>query len=90
MNITVYLIHLETKVAHSRHYIGQTRYLKRRIAHHRNGSGARFLAEAVRRGISFDVVRVWKNADGSFERKLKNRKNARRLCPTCKQKECEK
>jgi len=82
---TVYLIHLETPIAHSRHYIGWSRYFKQRIRHHRNGTGARFLAEAVRRGINFDVARVWKNADGNFERKLKNRKNARLLCPACRE-----
>jgi predicted GIY-YIG superfamily endonuclease len=90
MNGTVYLIHLDTPMAHSQHYIGCSRFLKKRIEHHRSGSGARFLLEAVRRGISFDVVRKWTNADRTFERKLKNRKNARKLCPVCKQKECEK
>lgn len=84
MNGTVYLIHLESPIAHARHYIGWSRFLKQRIRHHRQGTGARFLAEAVRRGIAFDVVRKWKNADGNFERKLKNRKKARKLCPVCR------
>ncbi len=84
MSGTVYLIHLETPIAHSRHYLGWTRFLKKRINHHRNGTGARFLAEAVRRGIGFEVVRKWKNTDGNFERKLKNRKNAPKLCPVCR------
>lgn len=85
MNGTVYLIHLEKRIAHAQHYIGWSRFLKQRIEHHRRGTGACFLAEAVRRGINFDVVRKWKNADGNFERKLKNRKKARLLCPVCRQ-----
>lgn len=80
---TVYLIHLESKIAHSQHYLGWSRYLKRRIEHHQNGTGAKFLAEAVRRQIGFKVVRRWKKSDGNFERKLKNQKNAPRLCPIC-------
>jgi len=81
---TVYLIHLHAPIAHAQHYIGWTRYFKERIAHHRNGTGARLLAEAVRRKIPFDVVRKWTNADGNFERKLKKQKNARLLCPECR------
>lgn len=84
MNGTVYLIHLASPISHAQHYLGWTRFFKKRIAHHKNGTGARFLAEAVRRGIKFDVVRRWDNADGNFERKLKNRKNARLLCPECR------
>lgn len=81
---TVYLIHLDSPISHARHYIGWSRYLKKRIDHHRRGTGSRFLAAAVRLGINFEVVRKWKNADGEFERKLKNRKKARTLCPVCR------
>lgn len=89
MNGTVYLIHLETPIAHSRHYIGWSLWFKQRIEHHRRGTGARFLAEAVSRGIGFVVARKWENCDRNFERKLKNRKKARMLCPVCR-KEIEK
>lgn len=86
---TTYLIHLESKIHHAQHYIGWSKFFKKRIEHHRKGTGARFLAEAVRRGIPFDVARKWENTDGNFERKLKNRKKARVLCPVCR-KESEK
>lgn len=82
---TVYLIHMDSKIHHAQHYIGWSKHLKKRIAHHRKGTGAKLLAAAVERGINFDVARTWKNADGHFERKLKNRKKARLLCPTCRQ-----
>lgn len=81
---TVYLIHLDTPISHAQHYIGWSMAFQKRFEHHLNGTGAKFLAEAVRRKISFSVVRKWTNADGHFERKLKNRKNARHLCPVCK------
>ncbi len=84
MKGTVYLIHLEIKIAHAQHYIGWAKWFSTRIRHHRNGTGAKFLAEAVRREINFDVVRTWENTDGNFERKLKNRKKARTLCPICR------
>ena len=84
MKGTSYLIHLEIKIAHAQHYIGWAKWFSTRIRHHQNGTGAKFLAEAVRRGISFEVVQTWKNTDGNFERKLKNRKKARTLCPICK------
>lgn len=87
---TVYLIHLDEKIHHAQHYIGWSKFFNQRIAHHRHGSGAKFLAEAVRRGIDFKVVRTWHNKDGKFERKLKQQKNARRFCPTCKQGEMKK
>lgn len=81
---TVYLIHLESPIAHAQHYIGWSQYLKQRVEHHRRGTGAKFLAEAARRGINFDVARKWKNPNRNFERKLKNQKNARRFCPHCR------
>lgn len=84
MSGTVYLIHLENPIAHAQHYIGWSRWFKQRLEHHRKGTGARFLAEAVRRGINFSVVRKWKGETGNFERRLKNQKNARRLCPVCR------
>lgn len=85
MKGTVYLIHLDEKISHAQHYIGWAKYFSKRIEYHRTGNGAKFLAEAVRLNINFEVVRTWKNKDGNFERKLKNQKNARRFCPKCKE-----
>jgi len=55
MNGTVYLIHLEIKISHAQHYIGWAKWFKERIKHHRNGTGAKFLAEAARRGIGLKL-----------------------------------
>lgn len=83
---TVYLIHLDTPIAgHAQHYIGWAKHLEARIAHHRAKTGARLLQVAVELHINFEVVATWEG-DRHFERKLKNRKNARRICPVCKKK----
>lgn len=39
----IYLIHFEQPYRHARHYLGYADHLAARIAHHRNGSGARLL-----------------------------------------------
>lgn len=83
---TVYLIHLSEPIAgRSQHYIGWAKYLPARIAHHKSGTGARFLQVAVQLHIAFDVVATWEG-NREFERKLKNRKKARMLCPICRHK----
>jgi hypothetical protein len=56
--------------------------LDRRLAQHREGTGARILAAAAARGIGFDVVRTWPGGR-DVERQLKRLRNAPRLCPTC-------
>jgi hypothetical protein len=84
----VYLIHLDSKLGSDHpkggagHYLGTTVDLDRRLAQHRDGTGAKILAAAAARGIGFDVVRTW--PDGrTEERRLKNHHNAPKLCPTC-------
>lgn len=92
--MTVYLLHFDSPISdhHTcQHYIGFANNIEARIAHHHNGtSGARLLEVAKQRGISFTVVRVWEKGDKKFERKLKNRHDAPRLCPICKKLRKEK
>lgn len=83
----VYLIHFEKPFRHARHYIGfveHARNLNRRLEHHRAGRGSRLLRAVAQAGISFEIVRIWAEGDRSFERKLKNRKEAPTFCPVCK------
>lgn len=83
---TVYLIHLAEPIAgHAQHYIGWAKHLEARIKHHHARTGARLLQVAVDLHIDFQVVRTWEG-DRHFERKLKNRKNARHMCPVCNKK----
>ena len=79
---TIYLIHLDTPIAHAKHYVGYAEDVDRRLAEHRSSTGARLLAVANQLGIPFRIVRTWVG-DRNFERRLKNRKNTPRYCPIC-------
>ena len=81
----VYLLHFSRPICPSRptrHYIGWTNDLDERIREHRRGKGSRLCQVARERGITFTLAEVW-NGDRRFERRLKNYKNAPRLCPYC-------
>ena len=84
-----YLVHLDQALGSShpkggaRHYLGTTIDLDRRLETHRAGLGARILAAAVERGISFDVVRTWPGGR-DVERQLKRQHAANRMCPRCR------
>ena len=83
--MAVYLLHLQSPLSnHARHYIGYAHDVQARFEHHKNGSGARMLRVCNERGINYEIVRIWKNGDKVFERKLKNCKNSSRFCPVCK------
>jgi predicted GIY-YIG superfamily endonuclease len=79
---TIYLIHFEQPLKHAQHYIGWTRDLDKRVAEHKAGRGSALLAACVAQSISFEVVCTWEG-DRYFERALKKRKHASRLCPCC-------
>ena len=83
----VYLLHFERKLKHAQHYLGYSenhKSLNKRIECHMKGNGSKLVAAFVRAKINFVIVRVWGRGDRNFERKLKNQKNAPRLCPICK------
>lgn len=85
--MAVYLIHFEKPFKHAKHYIGfssSKRNVQLRLDHHRHGRGSRLLRAVAEAGISFDVVRIWEEGDRTFERKLKRRKEAPKLCPICR------
>lgn len=82
---TLYLIcFADAPVRHALHYLGFTeRAVDERFREHVEGAGAR-LMRAVRPSAA-RLVRTWENATRADERKLKNRKNHRGLCPRCRQ-----
>lgn len=81
----VYLIHFNSPLKHANHYIGFVKgNLNNRIIKHRNGTGAKILKAANDKGIDWKVVRTWKEGDRNLERKLKNQKKTRCLCPVCR------
>lgn len=77
-----YLIHFDEPVSGVQHYLGFATDLHKRIAQHRASEGARLTARANARGISWRVVRVWRNADADAERALKAMV-PKNLCPHC-------
>lgn len=77
-----YLIHFASKYKHAGHYIGSADDLEQRLADHRSNQGARLLQVINAAGIAWEVARTWPGGR-KFERQLKNRKEAKRLCPTC-------
>ena len=51
---------------------------------HQKGTGARLMEVIANAGIGFQIARLWPHCDRNFERRLKNRKNSKHLCPICK------
>jgi predicted GIY-YIG superfamily endonuclease len=78
----VYLVHFDRSYKHARHYIGFSTAPAERLAVHKNGNGARLLEVVSEAGIDYQIVRTW-GGDRHRERRLKNQKNAKRLCPLC-------
>lgn len=92
---TIYLLHFNQPLSQgtdprtgkpraARHYIGSADDLPKRLHEHAIGHGARIVAALLARGGSFSLARQW-DADRKFERQLKRRHGAPRLCPICRQ-----
>lgn len=84
--MSVYLIHFGEPFGHARHYLGFAdglHNLRLRVAHHATGNGARLMKHVSDAGIEWEVVRVWPDADRTYERTLKNHGGSSRYCPTC-------
>ena len=85
----VYILHLDTPLAHARHYVGfstNKRTLRERLIHHAKGTAnCRFTQVLHDLGITFTLARVFrgKKYDRNFERKLKNTHDTARYCPIC-------
>ncbi len=83
MKQAVYLLHFREKHGHAGHYLGWAKDLKRRLARHRSGNGARLIAVILAAGNDFMLARTWEGGDKVLERRLKRQKNAAALCPVC-------
>lgn len=79
---TIYLLHFERRLHHAGHYVGWAKRLAQRLAHHEAGTGARLTQVVRERGVGWVCARTWKG-DRSAERRIKQRKDAPRLCPLC-------
>jgi len=84
----VYILHFDRKLHHAQHYIGFVDHpahtLEKRLEYHRKGQGSKLLKAVVAAGINFKVADIWIDGDRNFERSLKNKKKASKLCPICK------
>ena len=80
---TLYLIHFVAKYKHAQHYLGLSNDIPRRMEEHSSGQGSALMKAVTQADIPWEVVRTWKQADRMLERRLKNQKNAWRLCPIC-------
>jgi hypothetical protein len=85
-----YLLHFDAPLGNlanprgqAQHYLGYADRLDRRALQHLTGRGAKITQALVSRGIGFQIAQTWPGSR-SFERTLKNRKNARKLCPICR------
>ena len=87
--MSVYLLHLDPPLHRASHYCGYTpdRDVTRRVSEHLAcGSKASPLVRAaVQAGSRVVIARTWNGpeADRVFERRIKNRKKVRKLCPVC-------
>jgi len=80
----VYLICFQNHFKHARHYLGFAKNdVEKRLEKHRKGQGSKLLRAVASAGIEFDVIRTWSNVDRHFERRLKNMKNTKAMCPLC-------
>lgn len=87
---TIYLIHFDEPIGNrenrrgqAQHHIGYAIDLAERLAEHASGNGARIMAAVVAYGVDWHVVKTWKG-NRKDERRLKNRKKARKICLLCK------
>lgn len=89
MSGTVYLLHLDpglpvTGNRVARHYLGfGEQRVERRVQEHLEGRGPPLVAAAAAHGSTVTIARTWPGRERAFERALKNRHEAPRLCPLC-------
>jgi predicted GIY-YIG superfamily endonuclease len=80
---TVYLLHFDRPYKHARHYVGWTaRNVKKRLAEHEAGRGARLLAVVREAGIGWQLARLWPGGRAR-ERQIKRQGGHARKCPLC-------
>ena len=85
-----YLLHFSEPIGsdlhRASHYLGWAKSsIAKRFAQHAAGHpySASITKNAVSRGVTLTVARIWPDTDRTFERHLKNRKNSAYFCPIC-------
>lgn len=65
-----------------KHYVGFSKKVEKRLFHHRKGSGANFLCQALLRGLTFHLT-VRFSGTKRDERRLKETGHIKNYCPRC-------
>lgn len=84
--VTIYLLHFDPPGPNNlRHYIGACYEgnLEARLARHARLGGSQTVARALKARSTFLVVRLIHGQDWATERRLKNARSHRRMCPLC-------
>lgn len=85
--MTVYVLHLEPRYRHARHYVGFTpdADADRRVAEHLacGPNGSPLIRAAIEAGSTVTVATTFPGAGRDFEKLIKTRKDVRRWCPCC-------
>ena len=76
------MLHFDRPYQHARHYVGWARNVKRRLAEHEAGRGARLLAVVRAAGIGWQLARMWPGSRAR-ERQIKRQGGHARKCPLC-------
>ena len=79
---TVYLLHFDRPYRHARQSVRWARNVKRRLAEHEAGHGARLLAVVHAAGIGWQLARMWPGGRAR-ERQIKRQGGHARKCPLC-------
>ena len=79
-----YLLHFDRKIHGAQHYLGYSVHITRRLRQHLDGAGARLVRQALRAGITVELVRIWTTDDRTQERALKKTRTPKSYCPKCR------
>lgn len=84
--ILTYLIHCEDEYGSAEHYLGSTRedQLARRLRQHGNGSGHRITAALRYTHPRWQLAKLWKSPDRTWEHALHRVNEVGILCPLCR------
>lgn len=80
--MSIYVLQLSKPFHHSCYYVGYSETMEKlvkRVEHHKSGTGSTFTREALKQGITFELLVVFPNGTRENERAIKNQKNTKRF-----------
>ena len=82
----LYILHLDTKLAHTQHYCGSTKNLKQRLTAHALGRAARYTEVVAERGIEWRLGGLFQCNHAvmrRLERVIKDNHRIAKFCELC-------